>query len=62
MSEPNTKLYTLRWHDGAPYARPGDDRTLFTLAEAMQIAGRENVNVIDPNTGKTIWRSPEATR
>jgi hypothetical protein len=62
MTDPNTKMYLLKWHDGAPYVHPGDHRMEFNLAEAMRIAGYENVDVIDPETGQMIWHGSEATR
>jgi hypothetical protein len=34
----------------------------FNLAEAMRIAGYENVDVIDPETSQVIWYGSEATR
>ena len=61
-SDPNTKVYLLKWHDGAPFAHPRDHRTEFNLAEAMRIASFENVDVIDAETGQVIWHGSEATR
>jgi hypothetical protein len=62
MTDPNTKMYLLKWRDGAPYVSPREHRSEFNLAEAMRIAGFENVDVIDPETGQTIWHGSEATR
>jgi len=62
MADPNTKMYVLKWHDGAPYVKPSDHRTEFNLAEAMRIAGFEDVDVIDPETGQVIWHGSEPTR
>jgi hypothetical protein len=62
MTDPNTKMYLLKWRDGAPYVSPREHRSEFNLAEAMRIAGFENVDVIDPETGQVIWHGSEATR
>jgi hypothetical protein len=61
-ADPNTKVYRLKWRNGALYAHPSDHRIDFTLAEAMRIAEREDVDVIDPESGRVIWRGSEATR
>jgi hypothetical protein len=61
-TDPNTKIYILKWRNGAPYVTPNDHCSEFTLAEAMRIAGSENVDVIDPETSAVIWHGSEATR
>jgi hypothetical protein len=62
MSDPNTKIYLLKWRNGAPYVHPAEHRMEFTLAEAMRIAEFQNVDVIDSETGQVIWHGSEATR
>ena len=62
MTDPNTKIYLLRWRDGAPFVSPRDHRTEFNLGEAMRVADCENVDVIDPETGQVIWHGSEPTR
>lgn len=62
MTDPNTRIYLLKWRNGAPYVTPNDHRSEFTLVEAMRIAGFENVDVIDAETGQVIWHGSEATR
>lgn len=59
---PNTKIYLLRWDNGAPYVHPRTHRTEFALDEAIRIAGYEPVSVIDPATGRVLWVGSEATR
>jgi hypothetical protein len=61
-ADPNTKVYRLQWRNGALYAHPSDHRIDFTLAEAMRIAGHEEVDVIDLESGQVIWHGSEAIR
>ena len=61
-ADPNAKVYVLKWRNGAPYTHPRDHRSEFTLAEAMRIAGSEEVDVIDPETGQVLWHGSESTR
>ncbi len=59
---PNSKTYRLQWNDtGAPYVS-ADHRTEFTLGEAMRIADRNEVSVIDPETSRVLWVGSEPTR
>jgi hypothetical protein len=62
MTDPNSKIYLLKWRDGAPYVTPGDHRTEFNLGEAMRVASFEDVDVIDAETGQVIWHGSEAMR
>jgi len=61
--DPNMRIYLLRWTDsGAPYVHPREHRAEFTLAEAMRIAEREAVTVIEAGTGRVLWVGGEAAR
>jgi hypothetical protein len=62
-SNPNARLYRLQWtSNGAPFTHPRSHQSEFALDEAMRLASREPLTVIDAETGHVLWISSVATR